>query len=303
MKKPRIVALPAPVPPVSDVSGPEPEAEIISIRPKLVAICPTVERADLVRQLVTSLKETTGDSFPPVVFVVMGADDGTEGWLLNQASTGLPIEVIRLNEVLPFAKAVNLAVSHVNADWLLLLNSDIVLLPGFWAALDEMIQLGYEIIAGKLLYPLGYKAPAIAPTISSDAYRIQHYGKVFTLDFKPFHILRYQPEDHPQAQQIRPFPNVTFAAVAIKREVWAGVGGLDEQFSNGYEDDDFCLAAREGGAQIGVHPQMRAIHREAQTTGLDTANKQAQFEKFHKKWIENGRIMWPLGVFQGWSNV
>lgn len=301
MKKPRIVALPESILPVDDVSGPEPEVEIVPARPKLVAICPTVERADLVRQLVTSLKETVRLSFPPVVFVVMGADDGTEGWLLNQASTGLPIEVIRLNEVLPFAKAVNLAVSHVNADWLLLLNNDVVILPGYWAALDEMVNLGYEVIGSKLLYPLDYKAPASAPAIAEGIHRLQHAGKMFTLDWRPFHILRYQPEDHPQAQQIRPFPNVTFAAVAIKREVWAGVGGLDESYQNGYEDDDFCLAAREGGAQIGVHPQMRAIHLEAQSTGLDTANKQAQFEKFHKKWIESGRIMWPLGVFQGWS--
>ena len=31
-----------------------------------------------------------------------------------------------------------------------------------------------------------------------------------------------------------------------------GLGGLDETFSNGYEDDDFCLRAREHGAQFGV---------------------------------------------------
>ena len=273
MRKPKIVALA------------EPEL-IVPIRPRIVAICPTVERQDLVRQLVKSIRETT-DAFPPTVFVVMGDDDGTEGWLLTQASTGLPLAVIRPTETLPYAKAVNLAASTVDADWLLLLNNDLILQPGYWAALDEMIALGYEIIGSKLIYLDGH---------------IQHYGKWFTLDWFPFHVLRYQPQDHPQSLAPRPFPDVTFAAVAIKKAIWDDLGGLDEQFVNGYEDDDYCLQARERGAQIGVHPGMLAIHLEAQTTGKDSANKEAQYLKFAKKWVETGRISWPLGVHQGWRS-
>ena len=84
--------------------------------------------------------------------------------------------------------------------------------------------------------------------------------------------------------------------------IWDDLGGLDEGYQNGYEDDDLCCAARERGAQIGVHPGMLAIHLEAQTTGLDTGNKAKQFERFQQKWVESGRIAWVLGVFQGWSS-
>lgn len=279
---------------------------------RICAIVATVERLDLVRQLVESYRstwfnhvETAVAALPPgepggivadlpsIMFAVSGNDDATEGWLRNQAEQGAPFGLVRFPAITPYAPAVNAAVKAAleqdpTIEWLLLLNNDLILQPGFWAGLQEAIDLGYEVIGAKLLYPNG---------------TIQHYGKFLTLDMVPFHVLRYQPADHSQAQQVRPFPDVTFACVAIKREIWEDLGGLDEGYQNGYEDDEFCFAARERGAQIGVHPGVLAIHLEAQTSGIDTANKAKQFERFHQKWIESGRCQWVLGVFQGWSNA
>ena len=249
----------------------------------IVAICPTVERLDLVQQLVRSWKAVAPKPAPQLVVLVMGEDDGTAGLCKNQKLT-----VIKQPEVLPFAKAVNLAAKGVQADWLLLLNNDLILQGGFFAALDEMIAHNYDIIGAKLLYPDG---------------RIQHYGKWYSLDFKPFHVLRWQPADHPDTMRPRPFPDVTFACVAIRKLVWDELSGLDESYSNGYEDDDFCLRARDQGGQIGVHPGMLATHLESQTSGRDNANKEAQWLRFKQAWIDTGRIQWPLGMYQGWSQV
>lgn len=259
-------------------------------------VCPSLERLDLVRELVQSFQDCTPEPRPRFIVVASGRDDGTEGWCKNQG-----FEVVRSEQPLTYAQAVNLGAKTSDAEptptpgeppippeWLLLLNNDLTLQPGFWDGFQEMVDLHYDIIAAKLLYPNG---------------TIQHYGKWFTLDFHPFHVLRYQPADHPMAQQIRPFPDVTFACVAIRREVWEDLHGLDEDYSNGYEDDSFCLQARTQGAQIGVHPKMLAIHKESQSTGLDTANKEMQFKRFHEQWIANGRISWPLGIFQGWAEV
>lgn len=247
----------------------------------IVAICPTLERLDLVRQMVGSYNQTAGETAPPLLMIVEGQDDGTEGWCRNQG-----LSVLRLEQATPFAKAINLAASQVKADWLLLLNNDLILQPGFWAGIAAMAANGYDCCGAKLLYPKG---------------TIQHFGKWFTYDGYPFHVLRHQPGDHPMTLQPRPFPSVTFACVAIKRELWDELKGLDETFENGYEDDDFCLRAREIGAGVGVHPGALAVHLESQTTGRDTANKQAQWERFQKRWCETGRIQWATGVYQGWK--
>ena len=258
---------------------------------KLIALCPTFERADLVRQLVASYREVAPSPLPPIVFHVQGQDDGTDGWLRHQSELSLPVGILESPAALPFAKAINMAASVPDAreaDWLLLLNNDLILRPGFFAALDEMIEHHYDIIGAKLLYPDG---------------RIQHYGGWLTLDSSPFHVLRYQPADHKQAQQPRPYPWVTFACAAIRRSVWDDLHGLDEAYVNGFEDVDFCLRAREAGAQIGVHHLMLATHLESQTTGKDTSNKEAQWQRFSKVWVETSRISWATGVHQGWKNT
>lgn len=260
------------------------------LQEQVVAICPSVERRDLVCQLVQSWQEVTPEPRPQLLVLAMGKDDGTVGWCQNQG-----IAVFQRPEPLPFASACNVAANFAlgavpTAQWLLLLNNDLVLQPDFWPALQQMTTVGYEIIGAKLLYPPGHQHGGT----------IQHYGKMFTLDYYPFHVLRFQPADHDMAKAPRPFPVVSFACAAIRRNIWEGLGGLCEDYQNGYEDDDFCLAAREQGAQIGVHQLVMAHHYESQTSGMDSANKEAQWLKFKAKWVDSGRIQWPLGVFQGW---
>lgn len=249
---------------------------------KLIAVCPSVQRLDLVKQLAQSFFENKpADMDAALCIAALGPDDGTAAWCVEHG-----IGVMRSEETVPFAKAINMTVAHLeDYDWLLLLNNDVIIQPGYFGALREAIALGYEVIGSKLLYPNG---------------TIQHFGKWFTLDFYPFHVLRRQPATHEKAQVPRAVPAVTFAAVAIKREVWEGVGGLDEAYTNGYEDDDFSMKAREMGAQIGVHPGMLATHLESQTTGPDTANKQAMWRLFKERWVYSGRIQWSLGIYAGW---
>ena len=268
---------------------------------RIAAVCPTVERADLARQLAKSYKavweqhvadlvksgaENVVADMPPLRFLCMGDDDGTAGWCENAG-----FDVIRHPEVMPFAKAVNLAAQGLDCEWLCVLNNDLIIQPGFFAALDDMIAGGYEIIGAKLLYPA--KSEQEQPTI-------QHTGKWFSLDFRPFHVLRFRPHDDPQSMQPRPYPCVTFACVAIKKLIWDELKGLDEGYINGYEDDDFNLRAREQGAQIGVHPGMLAFHLESQTSGLDRDNKDLQWLRFKQIWVDTGRIQFPLGMWQGW---
>lgn len=253
---------------------------------KLVAICPSLERLDLVQQLALSWRVTAPVPTPEFVVVAVGADDGTEGWCRHQ---GFTVERV---EKATFAQACNLgAKAHLgDADWVLLLNNDLILKPGWPEALAEMDSLHYDIVGARLTYP---------------DRRLQHRGKAFTLDMYPFHVDRFQRalKEGEQPEDVRPFPAVTFAMVAIRANVWRGLDGLDEEFENGYEDDDFCLRAREAGAQIGVHPRFAATHLESQTTGRDNANKEAQWLKFKQRWVETDRIAGPIGVLPVWRSV
>ena len=260
---------------------------------RVVIVCGVLGTIERLRRLLKSV-----DAFlkprPYFVVVGQGLDNTAARWVKRQG-----VHLIRKDEPLSFAQFNNLAIKETgDPQWILLLNDDLELKPSFQQGLAEMIDHNYDIAGAKLLYPEGLANPAMN---GQKGNWIQHYGKWFTLDFYPFHVLRWQPVDHPASLQPRAFPDVSFACALIKGDVWRELGGLDESFSNGFEDDDFCLRAREIGAQIGVHHLMLATHWESQTTGMDNENKEKQWQLFHKNWIVTGRIQWPLGIHQGWK--
>ncbi len=244
----------------------------------VAAVCGVLGSIDRLKKLVASTK-----GLPINEFIVVGQkiDDASAKWIKRKG-----LRLIRRDEALSFAQFNNLAAKETKgADWLLLLNDDVELKPGFWDGLQAMEAAQFDVIGAKLLYPDG---------------TIQHCGKLYTLDMFPFHVMRGLPGDSPESMQMRKYPSVTFACVAILKELWDDIGGLDEQFSNGYEDDDFCAATLERGGDIGVHPGCLATHLESQTTGQDNENKGLQWDKFREKWIFSNRLTYPLGVIREW---
>jgi len=195
---------------------------------------------------------------------------------------------------LSYAKAYNEAVRRlpamgIEADWLLLCNDDLAFSSTtIWDGWLRLMADGNEVIGQKLVYPDG---------------KLQHCGKFFTLDFYPFHPARWQPPDEGAAALDLYCPSVTFACVLIKRCVWDALGGFDEQFFYGFEDDDFCLRAKEQGASVVCsNASGVVVHAESQSTGQDTANKDRQWERFRQKWVETRRINAVLGVWPTWRS-
>lgn len=265
---------------------------------RVLTVVPSVERFDLVRTFEKSYASTAPPG-EPAVFVVMGSDDDTAGYLNSKAATGTPYAVLRAEQVLPFAKAVDAGVQvglerFPETDVIVVANDDLVLRDGWYGALAEAIDGGLDIVGAKLVYPKKRDDPPDSP------HKLQHFGKWFSLDFYPFHVLRGLPETHERAQNIIFVPDVTFAFAAIRRDVWEKIGGLDESYPSGFEDDDLCLRAKEQGCLIGVHPGFSAVHLESATTGQDTDKKAVGWERFAEVWLDSGRVQWALGVFQGW---
>jgi GT2 family glycosyltransferase/glycosyltransferase involved in cell wall biosynthesis len=105
--------------------GHEPLASGISI------VIPSRDGRDLLERLFASLlpRFERGE----VIVTDNGSSDGTAAWL---ASTHPDIRVIRVEEPLSFARAVNLALEQARFQRVLLLNNDMTPEPGFIAALN-----------------------------------------------------------------------------------------------------------------------------------------------------------------------
>lgn len=81
-----------------------------------------------------------------------------------------------------------------------------------------------------------------------------------------------------------------FYCVAIKREVYNRLGGLDEKYGIGmFEDDDYCLSARQAGYDLCVAEDVFVYHAGmASFSKIKTEEYKAMWDKnkryFERKW-------------------
>jgi GT2 family glycosyltransferase len=221
--------------------------------PLVSVIIPTRDRADLLGPCMDGLLNGTGYPRLEVLIVDNGTVDPDAIALLDRLSADARVRVLR--DVAPFNWAVlnNGAARHAAGDVLLLLNNDIAMLQRDWLSelVGQVMQPGVGAAGGKLLYPDG---------------RIQHAGVTTDLRGFPRHLLRYAAGDDPGPFGLlgsaRDVWGVTGACLAIRREVFFAVGGLNEVFALSYNDVDLCLRLTAAGYRIVWTPWSVLEHRE-----------------------------------------
>ncbi len=156
-----------------------------------------------------------------VVVVNNGSADGTREWLDQQAG----IKVIHNTENRGCAAAWNQGWVAVPAAWTIVLNND-VLLPAGWrnALLGAAERAGLDIVS-----------PAMREGEMN--YDFEEYARQFTNRMAS--VMR---RGHAHG-----------VCFAVRREVFARIGGFDEAFRIGqFEDADFFRRAREAGFALGT---------------------------------------------------
>ncbi len=236
-------------------------------------ITATLNRKDLVEQMYEGLKAAGTQDYE--LILVDNGDDGTDAWAREQG-----IHVIKPEHPLTFAESNNIAVKEAQGEYLLLLNNDTIPLPGFLDAMMAGFAKGH-IIGAKLLYPNEL---------------VQHAGVGFTNDGYPQHLWRWASREDQAVCHDAFVPAVTFACALIPMEMWRVLGGLNEQYVNGFEDIDFVLRAKELGAQAVYVANAELYHLESQTAGRKD-NDKANTQQFKEQWVDTGRVHQVLGVW------
>lgn len=82
---------------------------------------------------------------------------------------------------------------------------------------------------------------------------------------------------------------VTGACLAIRREVFAELGGFDPCFPVNYNDVDLCLRARQAGYQVILEPAAVLRHDECQSRRPGVRLEERDlFERRWAAWIDRG---------------
>ncbi len=160
---------------------------------------------------------------------------------------------------LRFAGGNNVGIEHVlpdNPDYVLLLNNDTVVDPGF---LSELVKFAEEdrhigIVGPKIYYYY-------------DERRIWYAGgRVNFWEGWTSHI-GIREKDHGQYDSPMEVDYVTGCCMLVRREVIERVGKLDEGYFIYGEDADWCLRASRAGYRLFYVPSSMIWHKVSATSG------------------------------------
>ncbi|MFH0800865.1 MAG: glycosyltransferase [bacterium] len=238
-----------------------------NITKEISIIVPVFNKWDLTRACLKSLLQTGISADAEILVIDNASCDETPVKLIEEFPN---VMYFRQEVNLGFARACNLGALRAQGQYLIFLNNDTVVLPGWSEALLELVKTHPEagVVGAKLLYP---------------TYKIQHAGIVFNRKKDLLHIYSGLHENSPHVNKTRRFQAVTGACMLICRSLFLDMGGFDEIFQNGYEDIDLCLRLAQRGYEIWYQPESCIIHHESQTSGRHL-NDGANLEKFNTRW-------------------
>ncbi|MBD8049726.1 glycosyltransferase [Limnohabitans radicicola] len=173
-----------------------------------------------------------------------------------------------------FGPAVNQGLALSQGEYLVILNNDIIVGPGWLRGLRRHLEVRPE---------LGLLCP-VTNNIGNEA-------QVALLGSNPAEV--FESARHynlGRAGKLLPLTIAAFFCVMMPRHVYSRVGGLDEQFVPGFfEDDDYCLRVKALGLTIGCAEDVFVYHElSASFDKLSVTRRQAVFERnkalFEQKW-------------------
>lgn len=243
---------------------PLPAVPIAPHLPRVSAIIPTRNRADLLETCIAGLEAA---DYPDLEAIVVDNDSDEAATLAfldalpARSRPGRTFRVLRHPGRFNYSAINNRAVDDAGGELICLLNNDIAMLRPDWLAIMATQALREEVgaVGAQLLYPDG---------------RIQHAGVVIGVGNAAGHAHRFlRPDDegyfhrHALPQFVAA---VTAACLVVKRERFLAAGGLDaDNFAVAFNDVDLCLRLNARGWQSFYEPRAVLVHHESVSRGFD----------------------------------
>lgn len=154
-----------------------------------------------------------------------------------------------------YSKGYNEALSQIDAQYYVLLNSDIEVSPNWIEPIIELMDKDAKIAACQ---------PKILAFHEKDEFEYAGAGGGYIDKYAyPFcrgRLFQDLEKDHGQYDDIKEVFWASGACMFVRSEVYHQLGGLDNDFFAHMEEIDFCWRAKNQGYKIYYHPQSVVFH-------------------------------------------
>jgi GT2 family glycosyltransferase/tetratricopeptide (TPR) repeat protein len=210
-----------------------PRSNEYALQKKVSIIILGFNQVEYTKKCIETIREHTKQAYE-LILVDNGSHDGTEAFFRSVPGA----KVIRNAENLGVSKGWNQGMRIATGEYLLILNNDIIVGPGW---LENMVRLAESDAAIGMVGPRSnyIAGPQIVPAVP--------YKKIE--DIQPF-IKKWQKENELSCEE---WGFIKGFSLLIPRRVFDKVGFFDERFGKGnFEDDDYCLRVRYHGFKTSI---------------------------------------------------
>ena len=225
---------------------------------KVSIIIPSRDKAQILDNCLSSIYTKTNYRNFEIIIVDNGSTETeffniVDKWKLVFKAN---LKLVKIDIPFNFARINNLAVKEATGDYVLFLNNDVEVLSPDWLTgmLEQAQRKSTGAVGAKLLFPNN---------------EIQHAGVLLGVDGISSHpFARSREEDsHYYVNSIVNYSVLTGACLMVKKSVFEGVRGFDEDFVIEFNDFDLCLKLVNAGYNNVYLPHVVLYHYESYSRG------------------------------------